>query len=99
MAANRGKLVVPHCWKSAIGVAATAHVAAASPNCPLIEFLPAPVSDSQLRRELVLEELKVENGTLSLPEQPGLGVDLNQDIMEKFTVTWGHLEAGVQAKV
>ena len=99
MAANHGKLVVPHCWKSAIGVAATAHVAAASPNCPLIEFLPAPVSDSQLRRELVLEELKVENGTLSLPEQPGLGVDLNQDIMEKFTVTWGHLEAGVQAKV
>jgi L-alanine-DL-glutamate epimerase-like enolase superfamily enzyme len=40
MAQDRGKLIVPHCWKTGIGAAATAHFAAATSNCRFIEFLP-----------------------------------------------------------
>src|SRR5437667_3824784 len=43
LAQYRGKIVVPHCWKNGIGAAATAHLAAVSPNCRFIEFLPAAV--------------------------------------------------------
>jgi hypothetical protein len=50
MTQDRGKLVVPHCWKNGIGIAATAQAALASSNCPFIEFLPAPISESLLQR-------------------------------------------------
>jgi L-alanine-DL-glutamate epimerase-like enolase superfamily enzyme len=79
MALDRGKIVVPHCWKTGIGIAATAHVAAATPNCRFIEFLPAKVAESQLRRELVADELRIENGRIPLPQQPGLGISLNEE--------------------
>jgi L-alanine-DL-glutamate epimerase-like enolase superfamily enzyme len=89
LAGEHGKLVVPHCWKSGIGTAATAHVAAASSNCPFIEYLPPEVSDSAIRRELVSEELRLENGHFALPQTPGLGVALNPVAVEKFRITGG----------
>ena len=45
---DHGLLVVPHCWKSAIGIAASAHLAAVSPTCTHIEFLPRELADSRL---------------------------------------------------
>lgn len=86
MARDRGKLAVPHCWRSGIGIAATAHVAAVSPNCPFFEFLPAAVSESLLRRELVTDELHLVDGKLGLPKRPGLGVELNESALAKFSV-------------
>jgi L-rhamnonate dehydratase len=85
MAQDRGKLVVPHCWKSGIGIAATTHLAFSSPNCPLLEFLPADVSESPLRRELLLEEISVDDGQIRLPELPGLGVVLNRSAVARFS--------------
>jgi len=84
IAFDRGRVVVPHCWKTGIGIAATAHVAAASPNCRFIEFLPTAVADSRLRRELVADELRIENGKISLPRLPGLGFELNRIAMTEF---------------
>lgn len=85
MAMDRGKVVVPHCWKTGIGIAATAHLAAASPNCRFIEFQPAFVADSQLRRELVVDELKIEKGRIALPQRPGLGVELSGSAVDRFS--------------
>jgi L-alanine-DL-glutamate epimerase-like enolase superfamily enzyme len=85
MAQDRGRLIVPHCWKTGIGIAASAHLAAAIPHCPFIEFLPQQLCDSALRRELVEDELRLgEDGTLALPEKPGLGIELNMDAVEKY---------------
>lgn len=84
MAQDRGKLVVPHCWKTGIGAAATAHFAAATSNCRYIEFLPPFVAESALRRELVQEELQITNGKLDLPRRPGLGVELNPAAVRRF---------------
>jgi L-alanine-DL-glutamate epimerase-like enolase superfamily enzyme len=89
IAADRGRIIVPHCWKSGIGVAATAHVAAASANCRFIEFLPAEVAFSRLRRELVKDELAIQDGKIALPEKPGLGIELNEAAVEKFSCTTG----------
>ncbi len=84
LALDRGKTIVPHCWKTGIGVAATAHLAAASSNCRFIEFLPPSVANSALRRELVTEELQIENGKVALPQKPGLGIELNPDAFKRF---------------
>ncbi len=84
LALDRGKTIVPHCWKTGIGVSATAHLAAASSNCRFIEFLPPSVAESALRRELVSEELQIEDGKLALPQKPGLGIELNMDAFNRF---------------
>jgi len=84
MAAERGRRIVPHCWKTGIGIAATAHLAAVTPHCPFIEFLPAELCDSDLRRELVSDELKLKDGRLALPQRPGLGFELNTDALRRF---------------
>ncbi len=87
LAADRGKLIVPHCWKTGIGIAATAQVAAASANCRFIECLPAEVAFSRLRKELVKGEFTMEGGKINLPQRPGLGIELNEAAIEQFSIS------------
>lgn len=86
LAASRNRLVVPHCWKTGIGIAASAHLAMVTPHCPFIEFLPANLCDSLLRKELVEDELRMENGAITPPEKPGLGIELNWDAIQRYRV-------------
>jgi L-alanine-DL-glutamate epimerase-like enolase superfamily enzyme len=87
IAADRGRLIVPHCWKSAIGIAASVHLAAATPCCPYVEYLPVELSESPLRTSLVADEVKPVDGLLPLPTRPGLGVRLDRDALERFRAT------------
>ncbi len=88
LAQDRGRLIVPHCWKTGIGIAASAHMAMATPNCPMIEFLPAELCDSALRVELVEDPLELKNGVLKLNDKPGLGINLNYDTVEKYEIKY-----------
>jgi L-alanine-DL-glutamate epimerase-like enolase superfamily enzyme len=97
MALDRGKVIVPHCWKTGIGIAATAQVAVAAPNCRFIEFLPADVAYSRLRRELVEDELQIKNGRIDLPRRPGLGIKLNPGALAKFSAAADRLIAAKPA--
>jgi L-alanine-DL-glutamate epimerase-like enolase superfamily enzyme len=86
MAQARRRLVVPHCWKTGIGIAASAHLAAITPHCPYIEFLPANLCDSLLRKELVADELTIVNGRIPLPSKPGLGIEVDMKALRRFEV-------------
>jgi L-alanine-DL-glutamate epimerase-like enolase superfamily enzyme len=86
IARERGRRLVPHCWKSGIGIAASAHLAAASDCCPYIEFMPRELAESALRKELLLDDLPVVEGRVSLPSRPGLGIRLNRDALERYRV-------------
>jgi len=87
MAQDRGRLIVPHCWKTGISIAAALHLAFAVPHCPFIEFLPVEMCDSALRRDLLIGEPEFVNGVLPLPEKPGLGIELNSEALEKYRVS------------
>jgi L-alanine-DL-glutamate epimerase-like enolase superfamily enzyme len=86
IAADRGRTIVPHCWKTGLGIAASAHLAAATEHCPYIEFMPLELAESPLRRELLVEDFRVVNGQLELPERPGLGIELNREALDKYRV-------------
>ena len=86
IAEQRGRLIVPHCWKSGIGIAASAHLCAMTKTCPYIEFLPAELCESGLRRDLVADELRMIDGRIALPAKPGLGVELNMDAVDRYAV-------------
>ena len=85
-AEDKGVLVVPHCWKSAIGIAASGHLSAISPTCSFIEFLPKELAESQLRKDLVIDEHEVINGKIALPTKPGLGIDINENKLNEFLI-------------
>jgi L-alanine-DL-glutamate epimerase-like enolase superfamily enzyme len=86
LAAERRRRIVPHAWKTGISIAASAHLAAVTPHCPYIEFLPAKLCDSLLRRELVADELEIRGGKIALPEKPGLGVEVDMQALRRFKV-------------
>jgi L-alanine-DL-glutamate epimerase-like enolase superfamily enzyme len=84
LAADRGLTIVPHLWKTGVSVAAAAQFAAATPNCPFVEFLPPELSDSPLRRELTLDNFVVVDGRIPLPSAPGIGVEINREALRRF---------------
>jgi L-alanine-DL-glutamate epimerase-like enolase superfamily enzyme len=84
MARERGLTVVPHLWKTGISIAAATHLAAVTPHCPFIEFLPAELSESALRQSLLVQEPSLVDGALPLPAAPGLGVELDRDALARF---------------
>lgn len=75
--------LAPHMWGGALMFAAGLQICAVSPNASIIEFslLPNP-----LLHELALEPVAVEDGMVSIPDRPGLGVTINEGFVEKHTV-------------
>jgi len=86
LARARGALVCPGNWSTQILGAASVHLAAYSPLTPFIEFAPAEVYDSLLRRELQAAGFPVRDGVISFPERPGIGYDLPASIVERFRI-------------
>jgi L-alanine-DL-glutamate epimerase-like enolase superfamily enzyme len=87
LARARGALVCPGNWSTQILGAATVHLAAYSPITPFIEFAPAEVYDSPLRRELQAAGFPVRDGVIAIPDRPGIGYDLPIEIIERFRMS------------
>jgi L-alanine-DL-glutamate epimerase-like enolase superfamily enzyme len=79
-----GAEVVPHGWKTGITSAVGRHFQAASGPAPVFEYVSPRVFDSLLRRELVSPEPEVEDGFMALPDRPGLGIDLNEELVARL---------------
>jgi L-alanine-DL-glutamate epimerase-like enolase superfamily enzyme len=86
LAAERGVLLTPHVWKTGISIAAAVHFAAVNPHCRYVEYLPADLSGSTLRKELTTEDLSLADGCITLPSKPGLGIEINRDALERWSV-------------
>lgn len=85
MAYDYGVLCIPHCYKSYVGLASNLHVTASLPNSPYCE---CPTSPLPLSKDLTNESLLPgPDGMITLSERPGLGVTLNEEIVEKYRYT------------
>ena len=84
MAQMRGVLIIPHCWKTGISIAANLHLLSALQNAPYLEFCQPPASP--LRYELLKDDFSVVNGCVQVPEGPGLGIELNERIVERYRI-------------
>ncbi|HVX64455.1 MAG TPA: mandelate racemase/muconate lactonizing enzyme family protein [Pirellulales bacterium] len=84
LAVPRGALVCPGNWSTQILGAASLHLAAYSPVTPFIEFAPAEVFDSPLRRELQQAGFPVTDGVIEFPERPGIGYDFPKELEAKY---------------
>ena len=75
--------VAPHNISSPVGTLAAAHFCAAIPNFLALEF---HASDVPFWNDLIegLAKPIIQNGFISVPEKPGLGVTLNEDVARKY---------------
>ncbi|WP_326731706.1 mandelate racemase/muconate lactonizing enzyme family protein [Streptomyces phaeochromogenes] len=75
--------VIPHCWSTGVLVAATLHLVATLAKTSFSEF---SVVDSPLAGggELLREPFRLQDGRLHVPEGHGLGIELNDEVVEKL---------------
>jgi len=79
-----GLPVVPHVFSSALSTIANMHLIASLPNAGLLEF---DQNANPLRDELFEEPIVVgPDGTVPMPDRPGLGVTLNQGTIDRYQV-------------
>jgi L-alanine-DL-glutamate epimerase-like enolase superfamily enzyme len=81
-----GAQVIPHGWKTGITSAVGRHFQAACPAAPLFEYISPKVFDSQLRREFVSPEPTIQDGFMDLPTAPGLGIELNEELVDRWRI-------------
>jgi L-alanine-DL-glutamate epimerase-like enolase superfamily enzyme len=81
--AERHRLCVNHSYKTGINIAASLHFVAALPNTHYFEYC---VEQRALRQALTKQRFPVIDGDIRVPEEPGLGVDLNEEIVAKYRV-------------
>lgn len=83
LASAYGMLVALHTVVG-IGQHANLHVAAAIPRHVLSYVEWDPSSPNPLRDEIPTKPVKVEDGSLYIGDEPGLGTDINWDVLEKY---------------
>jgi L-alanine-DL-glutamate epimerase-like enolase superfamily enzyme len=86
LAAERGIPLYPHGYSTNLIIAANLHLIAANRNAPLLEYC---VEDSPLRWDVTVEDFPVEDGTVQIPDEPGLGVTLDRDTLERYRTDFG----------
>lgn len=73
--------VAPHNPMGPVATAVNVQFAACTPNFLILEYNP---DDRGPRSELLKEPLVVKNGYIEISDKPGLGVELNEDVFEKY---------------
>jgi D-galactarolactone cycloisomerase len=84
---------MPHCWAGAIVIAATLHLnALLAPHFqgfeggdqPMLEF---DVYENPFRDEIVAKKFELEEGYFRVPTGPGLGIEIDEDVVRKYLRT------------
>lgn len=82
---------VPHCWSGAIAIAATLQILSVLPpftfgftsDEPMLEF---DTFENPFREEIVAKPFQLEDGYIKIPTGPGLGVEVNEEVIQKYLV-------------
>ena len=81
--------VVPHVWGTGIGLAASLQFIAMLPPTPLSlnpeePMLEYDTSSHPFREDLIGGAIRMENGKVAVPTKPGIGVEVDRDVLERY---------------
>lgn len=85
----------PHVWGSVVGLVAALHLVASLPPCPPTgrpaPFVQEPVLEfdrnpNPLRDALAKQPLRMEDGVLNVPLEPGLGIEIDEAALREYAV-------------
>ncbi len=83
LARERNVEAVPHCFSTGVLVAASLHFRRRARASHLVEV---SVADSPFVSGLLKEPFAFSDGTLRIPAGPGLGIELNEELLERMRV-------------
>ena len=83
--------IMPHAWGSGVSLAAALQFIASLPYTPMSDepselYLEFDRSSHPFRTALINDGIKYENGYIYVPDKPGIGVEVNRDILEQYRV-------------
>jgi L-alanine-DL-glutamate epimerase-like enolase superfamily enzyme len=81
LASSANLRLAPHLWAGAPAFAAGLHVAAASPAAHILEY---SLGANPMIHELVQEKFQVVDGSLEIPDRPGLGITVRDDFVAQY---------------
>jgi D-galactarolactone cycloisomerase len=89
LAALRGRACVPHCWGGAVALAATLQLLAVTPEPTEVDgrygsLLEWDTFENPMRTELLTEPLIVSGGRVTIPQGPGLGVEVDEGTVRRL---------------
>jgi L-alanine-DL-glutamate epimerase-like enolase superfamily enzyme len=93
VATRHGVDVCPHSWHNGLMAMAHAHYVAALPNPRVVELC---AIQGPLQWCILAEKPAIQEGWLVLPERSGLGVELAEDLEQRFPYIEGHYAIQVQ---
>jgi D-galactarolactone cycloisomerase len=81
--------VVPHVWGTGIGLAASLQFMATLPPTPLSMSQEEPMfeydtSSHPFRQDLIGGAVSMSDGKVSIPQNPGIGVEVDCDTLERY---------------
>ena len=83
LARRRGRRCVLHAWSTGIIKAASLQVLAVLDEAEYFEYC---VQETPLNRSLVAERFPLRDGQVEIPKGPGLGIELDEDVLERCRV-------------
>jgi D-galactarolactone cycloisomerase len=93
LASAFGVWVIPHVWGSGVALATALHIQASIPpfphsaqpialqNEPVIEY---DRNHNPLRDDLLRNRIELIDGKLPVPQGPGLGIDIDEDVLHRY---------------
>lgn len=79
--------LIPHSWHNGLMLMANSHAVAALPNAPMVEEC---MVQGPLRWGTVIGGTRVHDGMVELASTPGLGVEIIDDLEERYPYVEGH---------
>jgi L-alanine-DL-glutamate epimerase-like enolase superfamily enzyme len=77
-------ICTPHNFATGVGLAATLQVMACTPICQWLEF---DTTEYTLYETLLKNPLEIDRkGMVTIPVEPGIGVELKKDIIEEYSI-------------
>jgi L-alanine-DL-glutamate epimerase-like enolase superfamily enzyme len=74
--------VVNHGFTTYINVAAALHYLNSIPNSFILEFVAE--EGTTLRDQITKQRIVAKDGWLEIPQEPGLGIELNEEAVAKY---------------
>ncbi|MBT2770990.1 mandelate racemase/muconate lactonizing enzyme family protein [Halomonas sp. ISL-60] len=91
MAAMHGVRLVPHVWGTAVCLAASLQFMAALPpnpprRKPIEPIMEFDRTENPFRQAVVQTPLEHRNGVVTIPDGPGLGIEINRDALSNYAL-------------
>jgi L-alanine-DL-glutamate epimerase-like enolase superfamily enzyme len=83
LASAHNLLFAPHLWAGAPAFAAGLHVCAASPASFILEY---SLGANPMLHDLIEESFAPEDGAIAIPDRPGLGITIREDVFRAHAV-------------